>query len=85
MYQAFLLRCWREGQAAPGESPLWRFSVEEVLHERRQWGFASLEALLTFLWAELAGAEEGAAQDRERRRNDRSGVTVSAKPGADFQ
>jgi hypothetical protein len=66
MYQAFLLRCWREEQATPGGSALWRFSVEEVLHERRKWGFASLEALLTFLRAELAGAEEGAVAGSRR-------------------
>jgi hypothetical protein len=61
MYQAYLLRCWREEQAVPeGPSP-WRFSVEEVLHERRQRGFASLESLLAFLQAELAGAEEETA------------------------
>jgi hypothetical protein len=35
--------------------------LEEVLHERRQRGFSSLEALLAFLQAELAGDGEGAA------------------------
>ena len=30
-YRAYLLRCWREGEAAPGEEHLWRFSVEEIL------------------------------------------------------
>jgi hypothetical protein len=57
MYQAYLLRCWREEQAAPDGSSRWRFSVEEVLHERRRWGFSSLESLFTFFQAELRGAE----------------------------
>ena len=56
--RAYLLRCWQEG-AAPGEEPRWRFSLEEVLHERWRKGFDSPEALIAFLRAELAcGREE---------------------------
>jgi hypothetical protein len=58
LYRAYLLRCWREGETAAGEEPAWRFSVEEVLHERRRQGFSSLEALIVFLRTELAGGEE---------------------------
>jgi hypothetical protein len=61
VYQAYLVRCWRKERAAPDGSSQWRFSVEEVLHERRRRGFSSLEALLAFLRAELAGMEEEAA------------------------
>ena len=57
-YRAYLLRCWQEGEAAPGHEPTWRFSVEEVLHERRRQGFSSLEGLIAFLRAELAGEGE---------------------------
>lgn len=57
-YRAYLLRCWREGEAAPGQEPLWRFSVEEILHERRRKGFSSLEALVAFIRSELAIGEE---------------------------
>jgi hypothetical protein len=32
--------------------------VEEVLHERRRWGFSDLESLMAFLRAELASGEE---------------------------
>jgi hypothetical protein len=60
-YHAYLLRCWREEYAAPGREPGWRFSVEEVLHERRRWGFGSLEGLVAFLRAELAGGGDDAA------------------------
>ena len=67
MYQAYMLRCWREEQAAPDGSSRWRFSVEEVLHERRQRGFTSLEALFAFLEAALAGGEgETATGSRQK-------------------
>jgi len=57
-YRAYLLRCWRETEAAPGQELPWRFSVEEILGERRRQGFNGLRALIAFLWAELAGGEE---------------------------
>jgi hypothetical protein len=56
--RAYLLRCWQEGEVKPGQTPRWRFRVEEVLPGQRQMGFGSLEALITFLRAELAGGEE---------------------------
>jgi hypothetical protein len=64
-FHAYLLRCWREKQAAPEGAPHWRFSVEEVLHERRRWGFSSLEALVAFLQAEMvAEGDEPACETR---------------------
>jgi hypothetical protein len=62
-YRAYLLRCWQEGEAPPGKEPLWRFSVEEILHERRRKGFSSLEALIAFLRAELASGKEEPSDD----------------------
>jgi hypothetical protein len=56
-HRAYLLRCWRERGAA-GKEPLWRFSVEEILHERRRKGFSSLGALVAFIRSELAIGEE---------------------------
>jgi hypothetical protein len=53
--RAYLVRCWQQGKAAPGEAAHWRFSVEEVLHERYRQGFDSLEALIAFLRAEFSG------------------------------
>jgi len=41
-YRAYLLRCWRETEAAPGQELPWRFSVEEILGERRRQGFNGL-------------------------------------------
>jgi hypothetical protein len=58
VYRAYLLRYWREREAAPGTEPRWRFSVEEIFHRRRRKGFSSLEALIAFLRAELAGGED---------------------------
>lgn len=52
-YLAYLVRCWREESAHDEEHP-WRFSVEEVLHERCRKAFSSPEALFAFLLAELA-------------------------------
>jgi hypothetical protein len=73
-YRAYLLRCWQEGEAAPGKEPLWRFSVEEILSfapsagsgqsklkalpERRRKGFSGLEALIAFLRARLDSSED---------------------------
>ena len=66
-YRAYLLRCWREGEEVPGEAPHWRFSVEEILKERRRQGFDSLAALIAFLKAELVGSEEKLSDDTEFR------------------
>jgi hypothetical protein len=51
--RAYLIRCWQEQDAASGDPPRWRFSLEEVLHQRKRWGFRDLEALIAFLRAEL--------------------------------
>jgi hypothetical protein len=66
IFHAYLLRCWREEEAAPEGAPRWRFSMEEVLHERRRWGFTDLESVLAFLQAELAeGSGEPIAESRD--------------------
>ena len=62
-YRAYLLRCWWEGETAPGQEPPWRFSVEEILGKRRRKGFSGLRALIAFLRTELAGGEETPAGD----------------------
>ena len=46
------------------ERPLWRFSVEEILHERQTRGFSNLEALIAFLRAELDGDEDDPGDTR---------------------
>ena len=55
LHHAYLLRCWREGEATAGEKPRWRFCIEEVLQERPRQGFDDLNALVAFLRADLAG------------------------------
>jgi hypothetical protein len=62
-YRAYLLRCWRETEAAPDQETCWRFSVEEILGERHRKGFSSLRALIAFLRTELASGEEAPAGD----------------------
>ena len=58
LYCAYMVRCWQEGEAACDGKPIWRFSVEEVLHEKYLRGFGSLEEVATFLQAELARRED---------------------------
>ena len=51
--QAYLLRCWKRGDATNSEERRWRFSVEDVLHKGPRQGFESLDRLVAFLQAEL--------------------------------
>ncbi|MFB0534034.1 MAG: hypothetical protein ACETWR_03515 [Anaerolineae bacterium] len=64
--RAYLLRCWWEGETAPGKELRWRFWLEEVLHERRQKGFSSLEALVAFLRAEFTSGEDEPSDDESQ-------------------
>jgi len=66
-YHAYLLRCWREGKATPGENPRWRFSLEGGLHKRPRQGFDDLETLVTSLQAELTDSEDEPAEFEENR------------------
>ena len=56
--RAYLIRCWQERNSDPGDGPHWRFSVEEVLHERKRQGFKDLASLIAFLRAELGDDAE---------------------------
>ena len=54
-YQSFVVRCWQEHSLHAGrETSAWRFSLENPRTSRRR-GFATLEALLVALQAELEG------------------------------
>jgi hypothetical protein len=66
-YHAYLLRCWCEEQAAPNGAARWRFSVEEILHERRRRGFSNLESLVAFLRSELIGTGDQPASIPEEQ------------------
>jgi len=49
-YQAYVLRCWREPPAQPGDAPTdWRFALEPVAQAPQRYGFSSLEAVFAFL------------------------------------
>jgi hypothetical protein len=52
-----LLTLWRERPARAGRPALWRFSVENVRTGERR-GFASLEALMAFLRAQMEARGE---------------------------
>ncbi len=54
-YQAYLLRFWKE-QDWKTETYSWRFSLENPRTGQRQ-GFASLEALVSFVQATMASAQ----------------------------
>jgi len=56
-YRSYLLRCWQEQAATPGQPPVWRFAVQEVSGEQRQWAFSSFEQVVDFLLDELRGRE----------------------------
>jgi hypothetical protein len=56
----------------------WRFSIEEVLHERTGQGFADLESLLDYLRTELqGGTAAGESYDSPMQGNKES---VAHKP-----
>lgn len=53
-HRSFLVRCWQERSVhAERETVTWRFSLQNLRTNRRR-GFATLEALLLSLEAELA-------------------------------
>jgi len=52
-YRVFLLRCWQEPGAGPGDDAPWRFCLLEPGGGETERGFASLEALLAYLRREL--------------------------------
>jgi hypothetical protein len=55
-HRSFLVRCWQEHSVhAERETVIWRFSLQNLRTDQRQ-GFATLEALLLSLEAELADA-----------------------------
>lgn len=56
-YRSYLLRCWQEQAAGPGQPSVWRFGVQEVSGEQRQWAFGSFEEMVDFLLKELWGSE----------------------------
>lgn len=56
-YQSYLLHCWSEQSATPGDSPIRHFIVEEVLGHQR-WEFNTFEQVMNFLLDELLGQPE---------------------------
>ncbi len=54
-YRAFMMRCWKEEDDLPHDTPLWRFSLEEVGIDGPRKGFTSLKALTAYLNELLGG------------------------------
>lgn len=56
-YRVYILRCWPVERTAQDNTPVWRFSVEEVLGKRRQATdkLSDLEAVCDFLYNKLYG------------------------------
>ena len=56
-YLSYVVRCWQEHSVHAGrETRVWRFSLQNPSTDQRH-GFATLEALLVSLQAELADDE----------------------------
>jgi hypothetical protein len=56
-YLSYVVRCWQEHSVHAGrETWVWRFSLQDPRTNQRR-GFATLEALLVSLQAELADDE----------------------------
>jgi hypothetical protein len=71
-YCAYLLRCWQEQSFVHVGRTVWRFSLEDP-HTGERRGFATWEAVVAFLKAELrdevGGAQDGSS-DREAGQRD---------------
>lgn len=48
----YVLTVWEERRATPGRPAVWRFSLENT-HDRRRFGFGSLEELMAFVRAQI--------------------------------
>jgi hypothetical protein len=56
-YQSYIVRCWQEHSVHAGrEIKVWRYSLQNP-HTQQRRGFATLEALLVSLQAELDKAD----------------------------
>ena len=59
-YCAYVLRCWNEQPPCRAYPLHWRFSLEDP-HTGARYGFADLDALVTWLQTELNGSAEEVA------------------------
>jgi hypothetical protein len=60
-YLAYLLRIWQVNDAG---KLIWRASLEDP-HTGERKGFASLEALLAFLWEQIRNGKREAGLDQD--------------------
>ena len=62
-YHSYLLRCWLEQAATPDQPTVWRFVVQEVSGEQRQWAFGAFDQVMDFLLGALLGSEPSTKVD----------------------
>ena len=62
-YQSYMLHCLEMRSQHPGRLATWRFSLEDP-QTRERHAFSGLEALVTFLQAELETHKTAGAQGR---------------------
>ena len=67
-YLSYLLRLWRENNAASGyDRPrVWRASLEDTLNRKRQ-GFSSLDDLIAFLRKETGVVRDGVEEEGDEQ------------------
>ena len=63
-HRVYLLRCWEERSQDRRLPSKWRFGLEDSRSGQR-FGFADLDALITFLRAEFIGDEDTPACKQE--------------------
>ncbi len=61
--RTYLIRCWQDSHVAAPHH--WRFTVEEVLHDKQRWGFSDLDELVAFLRAELTDVDKNIIKENK--------------------
>ena len=70
VYQAYLLRLWRDHTGAA-----WRATLIDAARPAEQRHFASVDELLAFLFAQTGPATLGQAEASQSAQSDRDGCT----------
>ena len=71
-YCAYLLRCWEAADRGSDLLPAWRYSLEDP-HSGARRGFASLDALVAHLRADLGLDEAESAETASAAQPDAAG------------
>ena len=52
-YRTYLLRCWRQIERGPQDLSELRFSLQEILQKKREFGFGDFDEMVNFLVEDL--------------------------------